>query len=460
MCSVQDDLDELTNFEDVKISNIPAHSSSLCKKCGEEGSYVLLHRKDPTCRACFEVYCNHKFRSTIGKTKKLKPSDKVLIAYSGGLCSAAMVGLTNQALKDSANKKLRFIPAVIHVDEAFITNSTPVVEHESSVVLKESTWPVFITSLEMALRDTNDVPFYWETNLSNGNPPYGSEELKNVLMKSLSNTKSLSSKLDYLKLLRTQLITDIARHAGFDYVFYGDSCDDLAIELLCDIAMGRGSQVSSDIGFYDARYQVPICRPLREFLKRELVFFNRSHYVPYDVPQNLVTKTDSRMSIQRLTETFVCGLQNNFPSTVHTIFKTGGKVSSVSSDTLQSECCIICKSVLDNKHPDLCSALELLSVSSRISQNKETKESQCHNSEALPSSPCCCESKASMERYQNCTSHDWDQNVMKYLCHGCQVTMEEMGLSKNLQPELLQKFKKQINRTKMKEEIQEFLLED
>jgi hypothetical protein len=47
-------------------------------------------------------------------------------------------------------------------------------------------------------------------------------------------------------------------------------------------------------------------------------------------------------SIQNLTETIVTDLQEDFPATVSTIFRTGDKLS-MGSSTSQDECCVLCQ---------------------------------------------------------------------------------------------------------------------
>jgi len=47
-------------------------------------------------------------------------------------------------------------------------------------------------------------------------------------------------------------------------------------------------------------------------------------------------------SIQKLTETFVTDLQEDFPATVSTVFRTGDKLS-IGSSTAEDECCVLCQ---------------------------------------------------------------------------------------------------------------------
>lgn len=45
---------------------------------------------------------------------------------------------------------------------------------------------------------------------------------------------------------RLLLTTEIAKQAGYDCVFVGDTASSLAVDLLSDIALGRGSQIFLD----------------------------------------------------------------------------------------------------------------------------------------------------------------------------------------------------------------------
>ena len=46
-------------------------------------------------------YAIHKFRSTIGKARAVKPNENVLLAYSGGLSSGSMVEMVRKGLHDA-----------------------------------------------------------------------------------------------------------------------------------------------------------------------------------------------------------------------------------------------------------------------------------------------------------------------------------------------------------------------
>lgn len=87
-----------------------------CRKCDNDAC-VLLQRRDPYCKDCLRQYCTHKFRSTVSKNYVLKHSDKVLIAYSGGMSSAALISLVHDTLsRTNETRKMFFRPSLVFVD--------------------------------------------------------------------------------------------------------------------------------------------------------------------------------------------------------------------------------------------------------------------------------------------------------------------------------------------------------
>lgn len=59
----------------------------------------------------------HKFRSTIGKSKLVRPGDHVLLACSGGVNSMAMVDMIKKGLvQDDVHRRIRFVPSILFID--------------------------------------------------------------------------------------------------------------------------------------------------------------------------------------------------------------------------------------------------------------------------------------------------------------------------------------------------------
>ncbi|XP_075432907.1 cytoplasmic tRNA 2-thiolation protein 2 isoform X3 [Ascaphus truei] len=88
-----------------------------CMKCKEGSAVLIIRVGDAFCRPCFKEYFVHKFRAVLGKNRVIYPGEKVLLAYSGGSSSSAMIQQVQEGLSRDTPKKLRFLPGILYIDE-------------------------------------------------------------------------------------------------------------------------------------------------------------------------------------------------------------------------------------------------------------------------------------------------------------------------------------------------------
>lgn len=93
-----------------------------CRKCLINSGYVLLQKKDVFCATCLSDYCNHKFRSTIGKSRILGPGHKVLVGVSNSINSSVLVDFVKIGLSEDIHRKIRFDVSFVYVDECILCN--------------------------------------------------------------------------------------------------------------------------------------------------------------------------------------------------------------------------------------------------------------------------------------------------------------------------------------------------
>ncbi|GIY52837.1 cytoplasmic tRNA 2-thiolation protein 2 [Caerostris extrusa] len=444
MCSVEEDIEDMSKYSN-RVGNRNAseyRNLQKCKKCDMK-SEVLLQKKDPFCRECFFEYCSHKFRSTIGKSKQIKHGDKVLLACSGGRKSTALLHMTKNF---ATAKQISFKAEIIFIDESLVF---PTVEDEQQQIqniineLNSYGYPVLCSSLEMICKLNSNQIFFWNCDTIDSIKNFPSCSDSQNCIKECMEDMSLSAKLDFIKHIRLLLITEIANHAGFKHVFVGDTSCSLAENLLNNISLGRGSQISSDTNFSDFRYKVPVCRPLREFLNKEIGLYIHFNDCSYFVLPNLSTKTDTKSCIQRLTESFIVNLQKDFPATVFTIFRTGGKLLK-QNELPETEICLLCRSKLDNLHPNTCSALEALKLSEQLSQisiNDTLVDSVSIENEG---------GLSDLHNFE-------DMNFFRFLCYGCSIPFRKNKKSCTFNPVLKTQYVK-MTRNEMKEDIKDFLI--
>lgn len=67
-------------------------------------------------RKCFEEFFIHKFRSTLSKSNVFGRGEHVLIAYSGGPSSSALLHLIAEGLSMNARRRLQFQAHVAFID--------------------------------------------------------------------------------------------------------------------------------------------------------------------------------------------------------------------------------------------------------------------------------------------------------------------------------------------------------
>lgn len=67
-------------------------------------------------RDCFLSSVTHKFRACLGKSRVMRPGDRVLVGFSGGDRSAALLHLIQSGLADTSHKRLMIEPLVLFID--------------------------------------------------------------------------------------------------------------------------------------------------------------------------------------------------------------------------------------------------------------------------------------------------------------------------------------------------------
>ncbi|EDV25973.1 uncharacterized protein TRIADDRAFT_55610 [Trichoplax adhaerens] len=456
MCNVED--------QDLLPPSKAKNASRTCIKC-KEVAQIVLRADNCYCRSCFIAYFTHKFRATIGKSKLIRSNEKVLLAFSGGPRSSAMLYLVHEGLSENIHKKLRFLPGVVFIDDGAILQLS---ENERRNYLEfirttvsKTGFPLFCESLGKIFptnQDTNIQSNLLSSDLSNTTRSdatsssnfdldtlikrFKNDELKIVqVFEKLPNS---TAKEDMLHILRKKLIQQIAEANGYTKVMFADCGTRLAVKILSDIAQGRGSSVAHDVTFADERNQaVTLVRPMREFLTKEVANYLTLKSIDYRTRLSLTTMKPVKSSIERLTENFVTDLQASFPSTVNTICRTGDKLSVGDTSKIDADAiCPLCDSRIDTNN-----SLEGKTTS-------KTTSKICQNT----ADSCCGEGDGSCNRIAriNLTAKEIEDR----LCYGCRLIFHSNNWEMDDLPQfLIDAIEKQLRRKRLKEEIEEFLLD-
>ncbi|CAH1779839.1 unnamed protein product [Owenia fusiformis] len=452
MCSIQED--DQFRLE----SKSELNTGRVCMKC-QNLAVVVIRVNDAFCRECFLKYCTHKFRSAFGKSKLIRDGDAVLVAVSGGQATTALVHLIQEGLSCRAQKKLRFNPTLVYIDEGAVINESREerlkVCSKMAALFKATSFPFHIIPFEKVMKESlrydsdSSLAGYMESlTLENS--------LANQLRDLLDSTSSLTAKENLQSILRRRLLISLAEKLSISKVMTGETSTHLASQLLSSISQGRGKHVSDEMSFSDGRNQaVMFVRPLREFSSKETALYNRMMSLEPCIQPTLTTKTGLGSSIDRLTQSFVATLQAGFPSTVSTIFRTGEKLSSELDKNKEDDFCIMCQSVLDTDTPES-SALSATLFSQKLSSVAVPGEKMCK--ETSGEENCCGEGDGSCKS-TNKTGLD-KEDLLPLSCYGCRLILREMSSTTCIPGNIIQEAEKRIRRSAMKSSIQGYLLED
>lgn len=500
MCSV--DPDEITEMVHATGALDISRGDVLCRKCGESAAEVVLRVKDAYCRLCFLSYFVHKFRSTIGKSKQIHAGDRVLVATSGGASSTALLHMIREGLNENSHKKLRFDPAFLYIDESCISENPSIgpdyIQKICNTVISMG-FQCYVTSLQEVMLPSACSPVLFTKEWSAANLAINSS-LTEKIRELLASCKSISAQHDLHEQLRHELIMQCAHDLSYQKVFLAHNSTKLSISILSLVAVGRGSQLPRKVHFRSLHHDVEVFRPMREILEPEVQHYIRFHNLTELQAPTLKSKGPSIVSC---TEEFVLGLQKEFPATVPTIFRTGDKLVSTSSDCskcstpslngdadcesemdLSTASCALCCSPLDTGQSEA-SAFYATVVSEKLSASTSVthafQETVTHRNMHINDEKCsplvlgnlnkCCEADPShiatetLKCSQNpeCCAGGKLQEITKevmeqYLCYGCRIILREMDGVNHL-PVKARAAAVKLERQKcMRKQIQDFLI--
>ena len=453
MCSVQEEeIEGVPCKLESKLSVETASKGRPCMKCSNNLAVAIVRSNDPLCKPCFLAYFTHKFRATIGKARVIRAGERVLLAFSGGPSSSAMLHLVTEGLGDKAAKKLRFEPGIAFIDEGKIYKQSSADQSEIIEQVREAAlnarFPFYMLKLEHLFLPgellTQEDAVWCKTR---------EEADRNCALKLrnlFDSMSSMTAKEDLHRTLRFQQLLLTARKEGYSMVMLADCATRISVRLLSNIAQGRGGDLPYDTGFSDNRHgDVIFLRPMREFMSKEIALYNFFNAVKTVQVPTFGTMSPFHASIDRMTEEFVCGLQADFPFTVSTIFRTGDKLSfREPCEDIAS--CALCGVPLDTQSATISSMSEKLNNIAIAPKPNQT----------LQSVGGCCEGCDS-----GCFSLLAEQiskdSVAQALCYGCGLTFKDAKFTlSDLPPFVAEKVKRIHHRVQMKEQIKNFLLCD
>lgn len=301
-------------------TNGDSGDTHLCFKCKAKERMSSSEEGDDGrfCSDCFRSNLFAKFRQAVNSNAMISPSDKVLVAFSGGPCSRVALQFVHEMqvkahknFEASRDRSLQvFGVGVAYIDE---TSACPIPLHEIDRTIQ--TIQSVVSSLSPPIKDLHIVQIesVYSSNLSDGR-----EKLKKLL----DTVSDVTGKEDLISHLRMLSLQKIAAENGYNRLVLGTCTSRIACHVISSTVKGQGYSLPADIQYVDARWEVPVALPLRDCLAQELNMLCCADGLKTEE----LTKT-SFSGINDLVSSFVALLQEENPSRESTIVRTAGKLT-------------------------------------------------------------------------------------------------------------------------------------
>lgn len=394
-------------------------SDEICKKCHEHKVAVKLDLKDAQCESCFYQYVRHKMRASMGSTKIIERGAKVLLVFDGTIESCVLFDMVRHAVSLEQFKRLNLKPNAIYVDNACISGLSHSQRQEKLTetlkIVESFGFELFYTSI------ASDNPAKQFDGIHVADEYSATED---EFMKQFSAIGNQTARDDYLNIRNLNICREVAAQIGSKYVFLPTVSHHVATSLLVNVALGRGRSVANDISFSDNRSNcaAKIIRPMRNITSLEIETYYRldktlnqmihnNNY--FDCPRQTASN-----SIQNLTKQFIDNLQENFASTVSTVFRTGDKISAAATvqqtndDGTSKQTCKFCHSDLDYEGSSTLFAIEYSRCVSACADQKEVNDVDLMLKKA--------------ENQVLGKLNDQTSKLIPFLCHGCRNIFRDL----------------------------------
>ncbi|XP_061396328.1 cytoplasmic tRNA 2-thiolation protein 2 [Musca vetustissima] len=354
----------------------------LCNKCKQPGAAYKLAFREPECKDCFLNYVRHKFRAALGSSKVLPKNANVLLVFDGSAQSLVLLDMLHHAQTQNTFKRLHCNATVLYIDD-YAVNGEDDKDYEKllrDVQKTCGTYEHFECFLLPLVKADYVKDLIFDLKLLEEN--YFSTVAKQKLdfKGAVDCLKSLTSRQDFIKHYRSKIIALAAKHFQCQFAFKADISSDLASDLLAAIALGRGGSAALDVALVDNRLDddIKIVRPLKDLTEEEIGLYIKAQNLPLLDHRIYGNDCGPSASLQNLTKSFVKDLQQNYSSTVSTVFRTGSKIASqIGDDNNKTEgCCKFCKSPLDYQDSTTLLAIEFSRIVSECGIKTEDDTSE------------------------------------------------------------------------------------
>lgn len=318
-----------SSCSDGRKQNKHTENKRLCLKCKEKETRVKANQTESVCGDCLHTSILAKFKGAVNSHGMILPTDKVLVAFSGGPASRVALEfvkeIQSKAQRDSDASRDSVLH-VFHVGVAFVDESTALLvdSHEARQLIEEIKF--IVSGRANPGEQTHIVPIesIWSDAADN----------KEKLLDLLGSVHDTTGKEDLLSYLRMQVLQKVAVEHGYSKLVLGLCTSRIATHVVASTVKGQGYSLPADVQYVDARWKVPMVLPLRDCVAKELTMLCHLNSWKTVFTKALSTLAGSHFSVNSLIASFVALLQEENPSRERTIVRTAEKLNTFSFNQL------------------------------------------------------------------------------------------------------------------------------
>ncbi|KAL5226200.1 hypothetical protein ABZP36_012839 [Zizania latifolia] len=295
---------------------------SVSRECGKCGGGVGL------CGECFRAHLFGKFKLAVTSNAMVRPTDSVLLAFSGGPASRVALQfiheMRSKAIESWDASNSQALP-VFGVGVAFVDESVLCSKPKQEIDMAIEDIKSIVSSLSVGIKAMHITPLEDVFSMASKD---GEGRLREVVDMIDDDT----GREDFLRCLRMLSLQKIALENGYAKIMLGSCASAIACHVLSATVKGQGYSLPADVQYVDTRWEIPVVVPLRDCLARELSLLceldslkTQQHL---DRPSN---------GINSLVASFVERLWEENPSREHTIVRTAQKLKPFSFNKFSAD---------------------------------------------------------------------------------------------------------------------------
>ncbi|CAL5092697.1 unnamed protein product [Urochloa decumbens] len=423
-----------------RLSIAAGATTATCGKCDGGGAVVAASGGAGMCRECFRAHLFGKFKLAVTSNAMVRPTDAVLLAFSGGPASRVALQFIREmqfkAIQSWETSNSQALPA-FGLGVAFVNESALSARPEHETEMATGDIKSIVSSLAPGEKKVHVAPL--EDVFS-----YGSEDKAARLKEVVGMIDDETGRDDFIQCLRMLSLQKIALENGYTKIMLGTCASGIACHVLSATVKGQGYSLPADVQYVDTRWEVPVVLPLHDCLAQELSLLCELDSLK---TQQLLDRPCS--GINSLVASFVSRLREENPSREHTILRTAQKLKPFSFNKFSA-----------NGYHDF--------LPSRLRpkfQNVDTNESTFSEILCL-----ICGSPFSESELQNLenTKHKAQKKIDLYTAHCCQSchfqilpsATDTYGHFFSLLPKFWTEKVDAASASSLRDQIEDYLLED